>query len=130
EIHEFVADRRAKQSAQMMMEDPSLRALAESMNEYGLMNPYQEEEQPQRDVVQRERTPAAIALRRMFPLPPPQNQIIGTDERQLQEMLVAERKSGRDAVRIMKANQRMDTGVVPDYDVIWDKRRNQWTMRP
>lgn len=73
--------------------------------------------------------PAAIALRRMFPIPPPQNQILGTDERQLQEMLFDERKKGREAVRIMKADQQMRTGAAPSYDVYWDDKRKQWKMR-
>lgn len=81
----------------------------------------QPEPQPQR--------PAAIALRRMFPIPPPQNQILGTDERQLQEMLLDERKKGREAVRVMKADQQMRTGASPNYDVYWDENRRQWKMR-
>lgn len=72
---------------------------------------------------------ASIALRRMFPLPPPQNQITGTDQRQLAEMLLDERKKGREAVRVMKADQTMDTGHTPDYDVTWDEERKQWRMR-
>jgi hypothetical protein len=73
--------------------------------------------------------PAATGLRRMFPLPPPQNQIIATDNRQLQEMLFDERKKGRDAVRVMKADQQMKTGASPDYDVMWDEKRKQWIRR-
>jgi len=73
--------------------------------------------------------PAAIALRRMFPIPPPQNQILGTDQRQLQEMLLDERKKGREAVRVMKADQQMRTGASPSYDVYWDENRRQWKMR-
>jgi len=72
---------------------------------------------------------ASIALRRMFPLPPPQNQITGTDQRQLAEMLFDERRKGREAVRVMKADQTMDTGHTPDYDVTWDEKRKQWRMR-
>jgi hypothetical protein len=73
--------------------------------------------------------PAAIGLRRMFPNPPPQNQITATDDRQLQEMLMDELKQGRESVRIMKADQDMDTGHTPDYDVFWDEDRKQWRMR-
>jgi len=73
--------------------------------------------------------PAAIGLRRMFPLPPPQNQIIATDDRQLQEMLMDELKQGRESVRVMKADRDMDTGQTPDYDVTWDEDRKQWRMR-
>jgi hypothetical protein len=94
-IHEFVADVRAKQPP-----PPP---------------------QPQR--------PASIALRKQFPLPPPQNQIIATDQRQLKEMLLDERKKGREAVRIMKADQQMKTGASPDYDVMWDEKRKQWVRR-
>lgn len=94
-IHEFVADVRAKQPP-----PPP---------------------QPQR--------PASIALRKQFPLPPPQNQIIATDQRQLKEMLLDEKKKGREAVRIMKADQQMKTGASPDYDVMWDEKRKQWVRR-
>jgi len=94
-IHEFVADVRAKQPPPAP--------------------------QPQR--------PASIALRRMFPNPPPQNQIIATDDRQLKEMLFDERKKGREAVRVMKADQQMKTGASPDYDVMWDEKRKQWVRR-
>jgi hypothetical protein len=73
--------------------------------------------------------PAPIGLRRMFPTPPPQNQITATDDRQLQEMLMDELKKGRESVRIMKADQDMDTGHTPDYDVTWDEQRKQWRMR-
>ena len=73
--------------------------------------------------------PAALGLRRMFPLPPPQNQIIATDQRQLQEMLLDERKKGRETVRVMKADQQMKTGASPDYDVMWDENRKQWVRR-
>ena len=74
--------------------------------------------------------PAATGLRRQFPLPPPQNQIIATDQRQLQEMLFDERKKGREAVRIMKADMDMRTGASPDYDVYWDEKKKQWKTRP
>lgn len=74
--------------------------------------------------------PAPIGLRRMFPLPPPQNQILGTDQRQLEEMLFDERRKGREAVRVMKANPQMRTGASPDYDVYWDEKRKQWKTRP
>lgn len=94
-IHEFVADARAKQPPPAP--------------------------QPQR--------PASIALRKQFPLPPPQNQIIATDQRQLQDMLLDERKKGREAVRVMKADQQMKTGASPDYDVVWDEKRKQWVRR-
>jgi hypothetical protein len=97
DIHEFVADRRAKQQ------------------------PPPPPPQPQR--------PAPIGLRRMFPLPPPQNQITATDDRQLQEMLFDELKQGRESVRIMKADQDMDTGHTPDYDVFWDNKRKSWVVR-
>ena len=60
----------------------------------------------------------------------PQNQIVATDERQLQEMLLDERKKGREAVRVMKSDQQMRTGASPDYDVHWDEKRKQWKMRP
>ena len=80
-------------------------------------------------VEQPQQPPASIALRRMFPLPPVQNQITGTDQRQLAEMLLDERKKGREAVRVMKADQTMDTGHTPDYDVTWDEERKQWRMR-
>lgn len=73
--------------------------------------------------------PAAIALRRMFPNPPAQNQITATDDRQLQEMLLDERKKGRESVRIMKSDQQMDTGLAPNYDVFWDDSRKQWVRR-
>jgi len=73
--------------------------------------------------------PAPIGLRKQFPLPPPQNQIIATDQRQLQEMLLDERKKGREAVRVMKADQQMKTGASPDYDVVWDEKRKQWVRR-
>lgn len=73
--------------------------------------------------------PVAIGLRRMFALPPPQNQILGTDQRQLAEMLLDERKKGREAVRVMKADQQMKTGASPNYDVFWDEQRKQWRMR-
>ena len=73
--------------------------------------------------------PAAIALRRMFPLPPEQNQITATDDRQLKEMLLDERKKGRESVRIMKSDQQMDTGLAPNYDVFWDDKRKQWVRR-
>jgi len=74
--------------------------------------------------------PAALGLRRMFPLSPPQNQIIATDERQLKEMLFDERKKGRETVRIMKADPQMRTGASPDYDVYWDEKRKSWRTRP
>ena len=73
--------------------------------------------------------PAPIGLRRMFPIPPPQNQITATDDRQLQEMLLDELKKGRESVRIMKADQDMDTGHTPDYDVFWDNKRKSWVVR-
>ena len=98
DIHEFVADRRAKQQP-----------------------PPPPPPQPQR--------PAPIGLRRMFPNPPPQNQITATDDRQLQEMLMDELKKGRESVRVMKADQDMNTGQTPDYDVFWDDSRKQWSMR-
>lgn len=79
--------------------------------------------------VEQPQPPASIALRRMFPLPPVQNQITATDQRQLAEMLLDERKKGREAVRVMKADQTMDTGHTPDYDVTWDEERKQWRMR-
>jgi hypothetical protein len=101
DIHEFVADRRAKQQPTPPPPPPS--------------------PQPQR--------PAPIGLRRMFPNPPPQNQITATDDRQLQEMLMDELKKGRESVRVMKADQDMDTGQTPDYDVFWDDSRKQWSMR-
>jgi hypothetical protein len=41
-----------------------------------------------------------------------------------------ERKKGRDAVRVMKADQQMKTGASPDYDVMWDEKRKQWKTRP
>lgn len=85
--------------------------------------------QPAPQPAQQQR-PAALGLRRMFPLPPPQNQIVATDERQLQEMLFDERKKGRGAVRVMKADQQMRTGASPDYDVYWDENRKQWKVRP
>lgn len=100
DIHEFVADRRAKQQP---------------------TPPPPPSPQPQR--------PAPIGLRRMFPNPPPQNQITATDDRQLQEMLMDELKKGRESVRVMKADQDMDTGQTPDYDVFWDDSRKQWSMR-
>ena len=100
DIHEFVADRRAKQQ------------------------PPTPTPQPQQPT-----PPASIALRRQFPLPPPQNQILGTDQRQLAEMLFDERRKGREAVRVMKADQAMKTGASPDYDVYWDENRKQWKMR-
>lgn len=100
DIHEFVADRRAKQQ------------------------PPTPTPQPQQPT-----PPASIALRRQFPLPPPQNQILGTDQRQLAEMLFDERRKGREAVRVMKADQTMKTGATPSYDVYWDDKRKQWKMR-
>ena len=126
DIHEFVADRRAKESVRMIEQNPTLRALADSMNEYGLILPDQQQPAPQ-PAPQR---PAPIGLRRMFPLPPPQNQIIATDQRQLEEMLFDERRKGREAVRVMKADQSMSTGASPDYDVYWDEKRKQWKTRP
>ena len=84
--------------------------------------------QPAQPPAQQQR-PADLGLRRMFPLPPPQNQIIATDQRQLQEMLFDERKKGREAVRVMKADQQMKTGASPDYDVMWDEKRKQWVRR-
>jgi len=132
DIHEFVADRRARQSEQMKQADPTLQDMADAMNEYGLMNPFETEEEepaPTPTPAPQPQRPAAIALRRMFPIPPPQNQILGTDERQLQEMLLDERKKGREAVRIMKADQQMRTGASPNYDVYWDENKRQWKMR-
>lgn len=76
-----------------------------------------------------ESAPIPISLRRMFPLPPAQNQITATDQRQLAEMLFDERRKGREAVRVMKADQTMDTGHTPDYDVTWDDNRKQWVRR-
>jgi hypothetical protein len=73
----------------------------------------QPEQQPAPAPAPQPQRPAATGLRRMFPLPPPQNQIIATDDRQLQEMLFDERKKGREAVRIMKADKDMRTGASP-----------------
>jgi hypothetical protein len=90
----------------------------------------QPEQQPAPAPAPQPQRPAATGLRRMFPLPPPQNQIIATDDRQLQEMLFDERKKGREAVRIMKADKDMRTGASPDYDVYWDEKKKQWKTRP
>jgi hypothetical protein len=40
------------------------------------------------------------------------------------------RSTGRKPQRMMRSNPNMRTGQEPNYDVIWDEKRKQWTTRP
>jgi hypothetical protein len=40
------------------------------------------------------------------------------------------RSTGRMPRRVMRSNPNMRTGQEPNYDVIWDEKRKQWTTRP